>query len=99
MRIRILHVIASASAGFAVLVACGSRTGLFSTGFPPSSDAGWPFEDSGELYEGGPIDVQVDCSSSTYCDPTQPGYILRCGTPVYQCGSLEQCEVRSGTPQ
>lgn len=99
MRIRALHVIASAAVGVAVFVACGSRTGLYSKAFPPPTDAGWPFDDTGELYEGGPLDVTVECSSALYCDATDPGHILKCGTPVYQCGSLEQCEVRNGAPQ
>ncbi len=98
MRIRILHVLAFAAVGVAAFVACGSRTGLYSKGSPPSTDAGWPFDDAGELYEGGPIDAQVECSNAPYCDQTDPSHILQCGTPIYQCGSLEQCEARDGGP-
>jgi len=65
--------------------ACGSRTGLLVPA--PASDAG-------PLYEGGPLDAALECSTPTYCDPGDPGYVYQCGVRVYQCSSLEQCEER-----
>jgi hypothetical protein len=44
------------------------------------------------LFEGGPLDAQPECTTPTYCDPKDPGKIFKCGVPVFQCSSLEQCE-------
>jgi hypothetical protein len=75
----------------AVVVACGARTGL---------DSDLPLDPrDGGIFEGGPLDVQVECSAPPYCDPNDPGHILRCGSAVFQCGSLEQCEDRGTGPQ
>jgi hypothetical protein len=71
-------------------VACGSRTGLLEPG--PLADAS--AEGSPPIIEGGPLDVQVDCATPTYCDPSDPGYVWKCGERIYQCSSLEQCEER-----
>jgi hypothetical protein len=65
-----------------VFVACGARTGL------PTPDG------TGPLYDGGPLDVQVECATPSYCTPTDPGYVYKCGQRVFQCSSLEQCEER-----
>jgi hypothetical protein len=67
----------------ALFVACGSRTGLL----VPTPDAS-----NEPVFEGGPLDVQVDCASPTYCDPSDLGYIWKCGERIFQCSSLEQCE-------
>lgn len=70
-------------AGVAAFVACGSRTGLLV-----------PDEGTGPLYDGGPLDVAIDCSTPRYCVPSDPGYVYECGVRVFQCSSLEQCEER-----
>jgi hypothetical protein len=67
----------------AVVEACGSRTGLL----PPPGN--------GLLYDGGPLDVQIDCASPAYCVASDPGYIYRCGERTFQCSSIEQCEQTS----
>ena len=71
----------------ALFVACGARTGLDLPG-PAPADA------SGPLVEGGPLDVRVDCAAPSYCDPTDLGYVWKCGERTVQCSSLEQCEER-----
>ena len=76
----------AALAAVAVFVACGARTGLL---VPDVVDATTP-----PLFEGGPLDVQVDCASPTYCDPSNLQDIYKCGEPIFQCSSLEQCEER-----
>lgn len=58
--------------------ACGSRTGLLVPG-------------EGPLYDGGPLDVQVECGTPSYCEAGDPGYLYRCGQRVFQCSSIEQC--------
>jgi hypothetical protein len=74
---------AFASLTLAVLfVACGSRTGLLVADEP------------GPLIEGGPLDVSVDCPTPSYCDPSDLGYVWKCGERIFQCSSLEQCEER-----
>jgi hypothetical protein len=72
-----------------LVVACGARTGL-EVGPPLGSEADAAAETG--TYEGGPLDVQVECSSTPYCDPGDPNHIYQCGVPIYLCGSLEQCE-------
>jgi len=86
--------LAFASLGVAVLfVACGARTGLYAGPSPaPIVDATADVPKDGPLVEGGPLDVQVDCPTPTYCDPGDPGYVYKCGVRIYQCSSLEQCE-------
>jgi hypothetical protein len=63
-------------------VSCGSRTGLLVL----PGDA--------PLVEGGPLDVNVDCPTPAYCDPSDLGYVWKCGQRIIQCSSLEQCEER-----
>jgi hypothetical protein len=70
----------SALVGASVFVACGARTGLLTP------------DGTGPLYDGGPLDVQVECATPTYCAPGDPGYVYKCGQRVFQCSSLEQCE-------
>ncbi len=70
--------------GVALVVACGSRTGLL---VPNPSDGG-------PLYDGGPLDAAIDCATPSYCDPNDLGHVYQCGARVYQCSSLEQCEER-----
>jgi hypothetical protein len=65
-----------------VFIACGARTGLLTP------------DETGPLYDGGPLDVVTDCPSPPYCEPGDPGYVYKCGQRVYQCSSLEQCEER-----
>src|SRR5262245_23763124 len=81
------HSLTLAFAVAAVFVACGSRTGLLT---PTASQV----EDGGPLFEGGPLDASIDCSTPSYCVPDDPGYVYQCGVRVYQCSSLEQCEER-----
>jgi hypothetical protein len=70
--------------GLGLALACGARTGLEVTPLVDASvDA--PFSD------GHPLDVKPDCDQSTVCHPDAPGYLFKCGVPIYQCGSLEQC--------
>jgi hypothetical protein len=76
-----------------LFVACGARTGLDAPGPPPADAAA---DTPGPLVEGGPLDVAADCASPAYCDPTDLGYVWKCGAPVVQCSSLEQCEEREG---
>jgi hypothetical protein len=95
VRSRLVHAAASAISVSAVVAACGARTGLDvtpSVGGPDASIA-----EGG--YEGGPLDAQVECASPTYCDPADPAHVYRCGTPVFLCGSLEQCEERESGAQ
>jgi hypothetical protein len=83
---------AFASLGLSALfVACGGRTGLLGGAPEVPADA---TTESGPLFEGGPLDVQVDCPQPPYCDPSDLGYVWKCGQRVFQCSSLEQCEER-----
>jgi hypothetical protein len=43
------------------------------------------------MFEGGPLDVTVDCPDPTTCDPADPGYVYKCGKRIFRCSSLEQC--------
>jgi hypothetical protein len=75
----------------ALFVSCGARTGLNAPGRGADATA----EDAPEpLFEGGPLDVHVDCPTRTYCDPSDLGYVWKCGQRIFQCSSLEQCEER-----
>ncbi|HEX3344163.1 MAG TPA: IgGFc-binding protein, partial [Polyangiaceae bacterium] len=87
--------IAFASLAMAVLfVACGARTGLdVPSGGPVDATADVPKEGA-PFIEGGPLDVQVDCPTPAYCDPSDLGYVWKCGQRIIQCSSLEQCEER-----
>src|ERR1700679_846075 len=80
-----------------LLVACGARTGLYDdTPTPPVVDATADVTKEGPppFIEGGPLDVQVDCPTPAYCDPSDLGYVWKCGQRIIQCSSLEQCEER-----
>jgi hypothetical protein len=77
----------------AVLVACGSRTGLL----VPGNEE--PLSEGGPLFDGGPLDVTVDCPSPAYCEPGDPGYVYKCGQRIIQCSSIEQCEERESGAQ
>jgi hypothetical protein len=96
VRLGLSHAVASAVTVAALVVACGARTGL-DVG-PPTSDIDASLPDGGGT-EGGPLDVQVECSAPPFCDPSDPGHIFRCGVPIFQCGSLEQCEDRESGAQ
>ena len=90
----------------ALLVACGSRTGLLVGDTTPAVDASIPVVTiqgdgavSGEagpspIFEGGALDVSLDCEEPLTCDPTNLGYLYECGTPVYECSALEQCQTK-----
>ncbi len=78
-------------AAAALFVACGARTGLDAE---PPIDASIDATKDGPLIEGGPLDVQVDCPQPAYCDPSDLGYVWKCGQRIIQCSSLEQCEER-----
>ncbi len=100
MRILLRFGVLSASIGTLVL-ACGSRTGLLVGDTDVAADASIPTLDSslsspdGSLiYEGGALDVSLDCEEPLACDPANLGYLYECGVPVYQCSSLEQCETQ-----
>jgi hypothetical protein len=92
-------VVAGAIAGIAP--ACGSRTGFESDTFVleegglavVGGDGTVPQPESGVLFEGGPLDVKVDCALPATCNPNDPGYVYQCGQRVFQCDSLSQCEV------
>jgi hypothetical protein len=77
----------------AFLVACGARTGLLVPDIQSSSSAD-AAADEGPLFEGGSLDVTVECSTPSYCNPNDLGHIYKCGVPIFQCSSLEQCEER-----
>ena len=49
------------------------------------------------LFEGGALDVVTEeCGQPSYCVDGDPGYIYLCGSRVFQCSSLEQCEKPCG---
>jgi len=54
------------------------------------------FADVVPMHDAHPLDVAPECTSPTYCNPDNPNFIYKCGVPIFQCGSLEQCEVRCG---
>jgi hypothetical protein len=100
-----LRVFASGLALAGLVVACGARTGLSSSPNEPVGDAtpdrptdatvdGDARSDAptdGPLFEGGPLDVKVDCPDPPTCDPNDLGFVYQCGVRVYQCSSLETC--------
>ncbi len=43
------------------------------------------------LFEGGKLDVQVDCATPSTCDKRDPGFVYKCGVRVEQCSSIETC--------
>jgi hypothetical protein len=80
-----------------LFVACGARTGLYEPSPAPVVDATADVpKESAPLVEGGPLDVQVDCPTPPYCDPSDLGYVWQCGQRIVQCSSLEQCEQSGG---
>ncbi len=70
----------------------GQTSDVFHPDAPFQSDAPKDAPHDGPLFEGGPLDVQVDCNEPTYCDPRDPGYVYECGVRVFQCSSLEECK-------
>ncbi len=88
---RVARFFFSSCAVAAVVIACGARTGLDVPGPNTSIDATIDVEDA-PSQEGHALDVVVDCAAPAYCDPNDPTQIYKCGVPIYQCGSLEQCE-------
>ncbi len=85
----------------ALAVACGSRTGLLAGDLGSLADASinvttldgtLPPDGPPPIFEGGALDVSIDCDQPLTCDPTNLGYLYKCGTPVFQCSSLENCE-------
>jgi hypothetical protein len=80
----------------AIVLACGSRTGLLSDEVPVTDasidrDATIDVNPDGPIKEGGKLDVAVDCPEPPYCDPKDPGFVYQCGTRTIECSSLEQC--------
>jgi hypothetical protein len=88
-----------------MVVACGARTGLLS-GYGGSvgddvSDGESDVTDATVEGDVGPdstdsSETEASCLPETYCDPSDPSHLYRCGEPIGQCGLLEQCEVRDG---
>jgi len=82
------------------VLACGARTGLLGADGTPGEDASLASTldgsltspDGAPIFEGGALDVSLDCNQPLTCDPSNLGYLYQCGTPVFQCSSLEQCE-------
>ena len=83
------------------MVACGSRTGLVSDQIEyVGADGSYPdvlvdvtLPDAvPPLFEGGILDVVTDCPFPAVCEPSDPGYVYKCGQRIIQCSSLEQCE-------
>jgi hypothetical protein len=59
------------------------------------------FADVVPITDGHFLDVVDECSAPSYCKPDDPSHLYKCGEAFYQCGSLQQCEVRcadGGTP-
>src|SRR5438876_46908 len=50
----------------------------------------------GPLFEGGKLDVLVDCAAPSYCLTSDPSFIYKCGVRVERCSSLENCEEIGG---
>jgi len=88
----------------ALAVACGSRTGLLAGETVSIADASINVatfdasistsEAAPPIFEGGALDVALDCDQPLTCDPTNLGYLYKCGTPVFQCSALENCETQ-----
>ena len=86
-------VLAFASLAVAVLfVACGARTGLYGPEPGPVDATADAPKEGAPFVEGGPLDVQVDCPTPAYCDPSDLGFVWKCGERIIQCSSLEQCQ-------
>jgi hypothetical protein len=47
--------------------------------------------DGKPFIEGGALDVTTDCPEAPYCDPRDLGNVYKCGVPIFQCSSLENC--------
>ncbi|MDB4995602.1 MAG: hypothetical protein JWM74_3034, partial [Myxococcaceae bacterium] len=47
--------------------------------------------DGKPFIEGGALDVSTDCPEAPYCDPRDLGNVYKCGVPIFQCSSLENC--------
>jgi IgGFc binding protein len=93
----------SAVALSVVVVACGARTGLLAPepiapDFDAASDVvgGEASDEADVSHDEGPNDGLPECTPETYCDPSDPAHLYRCGAPFAQCGDLEQCEKRDG---
>jgi len=98
MKPNALHKVVASLTVTGLFLACGARSELLAPGAPPdatmTSDVAVDQTGDGPLFEGGPLDVMTDCpDSSTYCNPSDPNYLYACGVPVFQCSSLEQCEL------
>jgi hypothetical protein len=90
---------------FVVVASCGARTGLDAplrydasvrstvdaTVHDASIDRGL---DAFVGNDGFSIDVPDDCNKPSYCLDSDPNSLYKCGAPYYQCGTLQQCEVR-----
>jgi hypothetical protein len=95
--------VAGAFGGVAFIAACGSRTGLGvleqvaakRDATPDVRDAAPEAPpdvfDAPNMPEAQPLDVMPECSTPTYCDPSDPGYVKKCGIRTVKCTTLEQC--------
>ena len=116
MRRRALAV-GAALAGLVIIASCGARTGLdvpiredasVKSHLDATIDAHKAHDatmdhapDVPIPQDGRMLDVIDECATPTYCKQDDPNYIYKCGERIFQCGSLEQCEVRcpdGGTP-
>jgi hypothetical protein len=96
---RITVVSASVGAALGLGAACGSRTGVGGGDQGPNADGGVTYFDgpvsadtnAPPIFEGGALDVSIDCNQPVECDPANPGFLYECGTAVFQCSALEQC--------
>ena len=98
--------------GLIIVASCGARTGLDIPVRTDASDHDtWRAEagkhpvrdatldhgaDVALVHDAHPLDAKPECSAPPYCDPDNPNYIYKCGVPIFQCSSLEQCEELCG---
>jgi hypothetical protein len=103
-------LLAAGLAGLVIVASCGARTGLdlpvhedasVKTHTDATLDARRPHDarmdqlaDVPVPQDGHMLDVNDECATPTYCKQDDPNYIYKCGERVFECGSLEQCEVR-----
>ena len=99
-------------AGLVIVASCGARTGLdiplyadaaAHDGSRPDATTHHPRDatldhmaDVVPGHDAHPLDARPECAAPAYCDPANPNYIYKCGVPIYQCSSLEQCEEMCG---
>jgi hypothetical protein len=93
---RTLLVLGGVSVGaVSLILACGARTGLFLESAAPDAGRDAPSLDA-QGFDGHLLDVVTECNDVPFCNKADPGYVYKCGVPVEQCGSLEQCSISCG---